>query len=260
MWKLPPIKDSDYIVIDNFDIFYMIAKQMKGCHYYYICKEESRMYGCNEEGFALHAVDIPETYSIPQSIYFDILKLNETKIKQYSSFVLYRNYPWIVFPTATINEHQSYEFNIIKDEWAVTKNLNPVDYVILYNPEFENITVRRILNLVNAKFNIDHYLGELQLFGNQENNEAIRTVFDNKASSGRRYLRLTGISGKNYGMFIFKTLFSLNKTDNLTIVIRDRLDNPNLFQASFIVVKKKSPIPTIIPFFRETTYAMFLNI
>ena len=93
MWQFTRIKNSDYIVFENFDIFYTIAKQMKGCHYYYIDALSHKMYACNEEGYALHVVDIPEVYHIPQSIYFDILLLNETIIKQYGSFMIYKDLP-----------------------------------------------------------------------------------------------------------------------------------------------------------------------
>lgn len=261
MWQYTQIRNSDeYIIYYNFDIFYTIARQIKGCHYYYISKEESRMYACNQEGFALHAVDIPVNIEIPISIYFYLLDIDESIVKQYKHFVLYKNLPWVMFPLETLNDHKKYNIEYTANGWNILDGLNNAYCIKLFIPEMEMFTVRKILDIYNSKINSDFYLGELQFFGNQEKNPVIQDVFTNKASLGRRYLKLTNMNGKSYGMMIFKNLFNMNKSDNLTIVIRDRKDIANTFQASFITNKKKSPIPNIIPFYSETTYAVFLNI
>ena len=266
MWQFNQINDiNNYIIFNNFDLYIMIARQMRGCHYYYIDKDEYRIYGCDKEGFSLHAVDIPSNISIPASLYFNILELgpNEPMIKEYKSFIMYKDFPWIIFPMETINDHQYYRFSYNGITWNITDirdNSDKILFAKLFTPELELLTVRKIFNILNTKRSIECYLGEMQLFGDVEKNPIITDIFTNKAANGRKYLRLTNINGKNYGMMIFKNLFNLNKTDTLTVAIRDRLDIPNTFQASFIVNKKKSPIPTIIPFYYETTYATFLNI
>lgn len=256
-----------FVVYNNFDTLFQICKQIRGCHYYYISKEDEVIYACNEMAYALHALDIPSNLnnniSIPKSLLFVLAAVDEQIAMQYSTFMQYMDFPWILLPTETRHEHMEYtiEWDFVNDTPIVTKNGNPVDYIRLDNPSISTFTSKKLLDIIDGYRYSRMWLGEAQFFGDQEKNPVIRTVMDNKASAiGNKYLRLESINGKHYGMMVFKNLFNLNKADNLVICIRDRLDIPSIFQAEFITTKKKSPIPNLVPFFKETTYATFLNL
>ena len=258
---------EDFIVYNNFDLIYQICKQIRGCHYYYISKEDGIIYACNELLYALHAVDIPsnlmEDIVIPKSMPMELAFVNEAFAMQYSTFMMYKEYPWILLPTETRHEHMNYRiyFDYNTGSTTIMNGDNTVDFISLYDPSRIVFNIQKLMDMVTDKHRAEYWLGESQFFGDQEKNPVIRMVMDNKASAiGNKYLRLTSINGKNYGMMVFKNLFNLNKADSLVICIRDRNDMANTFQAAFITTKKKSPIPTIIPFYKETTYATFLNL
>lgn len=266
MWRVNPINPSNGIVFERFDAIYNIARTMKGCHVYYLCKEDGCLYGCNEDYFCIRVVTLnTDIVPIPSSLVFKLLTIDQKVVQHYRSFIFYPDNPWMMVPTDTLPYHGSYKCLYSEECWEVyNQNNEKVDYIDLLgvdtNEGVKGIYVNNIVEMVNSMKRLQLYLGESQFFGNQEQNPLIQEVFANKASEGCKYMRLTGINGKNYGFMLFKNLFNMNKADNLTIVIRDRLDNPTLYQATFITSKKKSPVPDVLPQYLEKTYVMFLNI
>ena len=269
MWKIIPINDSNGIVFDRFDAFYNIAKAMKGCHTFYLSKEDSMMYGINEEFFCIRYVPIQfDVLPIPASLVFKILSIDAGLVEKYKSFVFYPEAPWMMLPTINREQHKNL-YNPIYNgiDWLLVDNQNnPVDFINLYSVDNDKqgtygITVRNVIDKINQMKIAQMYLSEGTYFGDKQNDPLIQEIFANKASMGAKYMRLTGMNGKNYGFMIFKNLFNMNKSDNLTIVINDRLDNINLFQVTFITRKKKSPLPPdVLPIYTEFTTATFVNI
>ena len=252
-----------FTVINNFDIICQICKQIRGCHYYYISKEDNMIYASHELLYALHSVDLPSNLQIYKSFAFVRALVDENIANQYSSFIRYDDYPWLLFPTERRAEHMDYNivFDYTTETTTVTKDGSPVDFITIDNPRTTMFTLNKLIEVVYLKNAAKMWLGEAQFFGDQEMNTVIKDIMNNKASAmGSKYLRLTSMTGKNYGMLVFKNLFNLNKADGLVICIRDRKDNPNIFQAEFITSKRKSPLPSILPFYKETTYATFINI
>ena len=264
MWKQIPINPSRAVVFRRFDTICAIAKVMKGCHCYYLSAEDMRLYGANENYFNLHAIDLPADLVIPISMNFRLNTIDYGLLPIYKDFVLYLDHPWVMLPLATIDQHTSYTMAYVDEDigWTVLdKDGYKVDHLNLYGVNTDNaITAQTVVQMVYRKKLIEPLLGEKQLFGDMEKSELIQTVMNTKASEGARYMSLTNMNGKRYGFMLFKNLFSLNKADQLTIIIRDRLDNPNLYEATFITSKKKSPIQDILPNYTEYVYTMFINI
>lgn len=269
MWRIIPINISNGILFDRFDAIIKIARTMKGCHTFYLSKEDSKIYGCNEQFYCIHAIDIvQDILPIPASIVFKILCIDEAMVELYKSFIWYPEAPWMMLPTATVANHNvcyNPVFDTAQGKWVMLNHDGTtVDFLNLYGIDTDmgvmGIHVDNIITMVNNMKALEPYLGERQFFGDKDKDPLIQEVFTNKASEGCRYMRLTGINGKNYGFMLFKNLFNMNKADNLTIIIRDRLDNPALYQATFITTKKKSPIPDVLPQHIERTHVMFMNI
>lgn len=266
MWKLTQINPSRSIIYRRFDSICAIAKVMRGCHCYYLSAEDRRLYGCNETYFTIHAIDIPDDVPIPASLLFRLSTFADyyDTLSIYKDYVLYLDQPWMMLPLSTQADHLSYQLVYLNDSlgWAVLdKDGYKIDYLNLYGVDTDSaIPINTIRDMVFNKRMIEPFLGEKQFFGDMEKSELIQDVMATKASEGARYMSLTNMMGKRYGFMMFKNLFNLNKSDQLTIVIRDRLDIPELYEATFITTKKKSPIPEVTANFCEQVYAMFINI
>ena len=265
MWKPIQISPTETpLLFYDFDAPFMIAKCMKGCHQFYLSKKDRKMYGCNDEYFTIHSIDIPDFIEITNSISFKFAKLDISLIGEYRDFVLYPSNPWMMLPLETRADHPSYRIVYVDGTigWTVVDSKgNEVPHLNLYGVDTEEGPfLNSIYHMVMAKKSIEGLLGHRKVFFGYENDPNIRYVMDNKATEGTRYLNLKYLDGSHYGMFVFKNLFNLNKTDTLSISIRDRMDNPTLYEASFITTKKKSPIPDVLPTFQETACGMFLNI
>jgi hypothetical protein len=196
---------------------------------------------------------------------FRLSTINQDIVNYHKDFIFYPEASWMMLPLSTITEHYKYRPMYIGNSdraWImVDEQGNEVDHINLYGVDTTfAIGINILPNMVANRRAILPFLGEQQFFANKEKDELIQEVFANKTTQGTRYMRLTNINGKGYGFMLFKNLFSLNKNDTLTIIIRDRLDLPDVYQATFAVAKKKSPIPQILPTYVEYTYAMLVNI
>ena len=274
MWLQHRISDFSRqpAYVYQFDQIYALANCMKNCHYYLFSHQERKLYGCSKEGYVLNYIHLPATMPAEATFSFRFDLIDPKVLMKFHDFVLYPEAPYMLLPIATLAEHHNYQVQFAgrSEGWNVVDTVNNIfaPYVDLHGIDiFEGANANKfryidiISDLVRRKRTLDNVLGVPQVFYHMETNSVIEQVRANKAVAGALLLPLTDMNGKRYGMKIYKSLFPLNKGDDLTIAIRDLPNDPaNRFEATFITARKKSPVPTIEPHFVQSVSAFFINI
>lgn len=222
----------------SLDQLMAMAKTMKGCEYFLADANSRVLYGVYGETI-IRWLRLPLNIGLPMSLRF---RLGNVDID-------------------FINEHK--DFKPLNQDASVLSTIDDnVPSVSFIPPDRTNFLLMQ--KAMNAIYNFQSTSSSLTLvpsiFGNMEQDPVIQEVMSNKITEGSKYIQLTGMNGKRYGFMIWRSLFSLNKGDSLTIKIYDRIDDGRLFMVIFEVEKKKSPIPTIIPHYIETTHSMCINL
>lgn len=268
MWLSHPINPSSYKVVKRFDIIITIAKAMKGCHFYYVCAERHAIYGIPDEIHSIREMPLPLELEVPSSFIFRYDTVDADVVNKYIDFAILEDLQWAMVPLSMREE-----FKYIQPIWRpisdaslwglVNTRLNePIDFVDLYGPDGrKSIMLPNVIDLVNGFLRSRQLVSEpIKTYYAMHLNDTIATVLANKVMMGESYVNLE-VDKRNYGFFMFKTLFPMNKDDSLDIKLRDRLDNPKIFEIQFIVNHKKNPFKYIYPGqFIESTYATFIHL
>lgn len=268
MWLSNPINPSKYKIIRRFDLIVAIAKVMRGCHFYYVDSNRHAIYGIAETGSSIREVIIPQSIEVSSSFIFRLDGIDKDILSTYVDFVILDDLPWAMFPLIKRDEFINY-YPLFKPTtvggsvWTVINlhNRLEVEFLDLYGVDSpKSVYLRQVISLVESFIASRCMLSSSIIFDNMDRDLTVRKVFSSKASMGEEYLSLK-FEEKSYGMFIFKNLFTLNKSDKLRIYISDRIDVPNVFEACFQVTHSNNPIKFIIPgVFVENTYGTFLRI
>lgn len=241
---------------------------MRGCHFYYVDAMSHAIYGMAEESAIIREVKLPSNIEVNASFIFRIDTLDMDIVNTYIDFAMLDDIKWALFPLIKCDEFKDYKpmFKPVTEYklWTVISSASrlEVEFLDLYGVDGVKETyLRNTLELINGFFASRQMLSSIPIqFRNMDRSPIVREVFTSKASMGTKYLPLY-FDSKRYGIFLFKNLFTLNKNDNLTIIIRDRVDQPELFEACFSVVHEKNSIKFIINGdFIENTYATFVNV
>ncbi len=267
MWNPTLIRNSK-VTIQRMDIIIEMAKAMKSCQIYRVCHLTGNLYGCAEEPYSLHVVPLPAE-AIPQvSFSFRLDTINAALVQEYISFDYFENCRWAMLPSAIENDGRFVSYFDMKiDRWIIydtaagKRKIDAVDcYIDLYGPDTDkSIPMHRLEQMIYNKSLLEQSLSQPILFTGIEKYDAVLEVTNNRVSIGRKVLSLEGID-KRYNMMVFKNLLNLNKNDTLDIVVRDRLDNPTIYEAEFILRRKKSSIPHIMHKYQESIYTQFYHI
>lgn len=267
MWNASLIRNSK-VTIPRMDIIVEMAKAMKSCQIYRACHLSGNLYGCAEEPYALHVLPLPEEAIPPISFSFRLDTINVPLVQEYISFDYFANCDWAMLPSAIENDGrfvQHYDMKtdrwIIYDTVAGKRKIDAVDwYIDLYAPDTaKSIPMHRLEELIYNKGVLEPSLSNRYVFTGVENYPQVIEVTTNRVSIGRKVLSLEG-NDKRYNMMVFKNLLNLNKNDTLDVVVRDRLDNPAIYEAEFIIRRKKSAIPHIMHKYQESIYTQFYHI
>lgn len=266
MWQYAQINPSNYTIIERFDIILDMANTMKSCHVYYVSLD-GNLYGCPEEGYAFHVLAIPEQYrpQVPFVFRMDSFTKEDREIIASIQSVVYYydSIIWAVFPLDKIGIAHSYHQELIDNIWEIVDvNGNIIPRFELYKPDSDKAIFIPTLNrLLSGYSSVQNLLDIPILFSNVQDMETVQKVANNKVSMGRRFLILTNqINQKRYGLFIFRNLFNLNKGDSMDIILRDRRDNFKLFQAEFIVKRKKNPLKGILDKYELHIFTQYLHL
>lgn len=224
------------ISLRGFDQLIAIAKTMKNCAYHFVDSRSRILYGIYNESI-IRTMSIPPTIELPIDLKFKISNIDIDIVNTFKDFI-YNPLSGILTAPAS-------------DE--VTIDLKPQN-------SFEYLMFQKVTNIIyKYRTSIQTISPIPSIFGDMENYPVIQEVQNSKVTDGVKYLELTGMNGKKYGFVVYRGLFSLNKGDRLSIRIYDKIDDGRLFMVRFLVEKKKSPIPTIIPHYIEQTDAMYIN-
>ena len=268
MWLSHPINPSKYQIVRRFDLIVAIAKVMRGCHFYYVSAPTHRLYGIAENGAMIREVVLPGNMEVSTSFIFRLDTIDKDILSTYVDFALLDDMPWALFPLIKYEEFEDYQpmFKPVTEYklWTVTNKRSrlEVEFLDLYGVDgVKSVGLRATQTLIDGFMASRGLLSEMEYrFPNMERHLTVQNVFSSKASMGERYLHLQ-YDDRKYGIYLFKNLFTFNKNDGLTIGIRDRIDNPNLFEARFTVKHDKNPIKFIIDGdFIENTHATFVKL
>ena len=262
MWLNTPINPFNQYLIPRFDIIADMANSMKSCHIYYVSIEDGLLYGCNEEPYTIHTLPIPPQFIPQKSFLFRYDTLNLEIVKRYRSFTLFECFPWALIPTENIPYSSDYIQWRKDGEWFIIDKTTgqEIDFINLYGVDTDKeVPVREILNKIQGLKHSMSMSINPTVFQNVNERPEVIEVATSKASIGTRFLDLyNDTTGKHYPIFIFRSLFNLNKNDKMDIVISDRLDNYNIFMAEFVIKRKKNPIQYIFDPYVERIYSAFV--
>ena len=153
-----------------------------------------------------------------------------------------------------------YEYDPRANQYILLdKERQSIEYIPMspYRVEI-NYVYQKMITQLEGFFNRFRLLTEPCTFTNIQNHESIRYIYDNKISMGRSLVRLTN-ENIDVAFYMFKSLFSLAKSDSLDIDIR--FDNSQ-FMATFKPKKKRNPMTLNtygVPFV-ELIHCMYVNI
>ena len=239
---MPIQTNPSLIEIIGLDQLMAIAKSIKNCHYYYADSKARLLYGVNETPAVIKYQQIPISISLPIDLKFKLSNIDLDIVNQYKNFVSMT--PDVFCP--------------LLEDGSVQSNIG-IDFRPLNSTEY--LAMQTMMNTIYNFIAANERLSQIpSIFGNMESHPVVQDVISSKVTEGAKYIRLTGMNGKQYGFMIWRNLFSLSKGDTLTMKIFDRIEDGRLFQVLFVVNKKKSPIPTIIPHYIEQTFGMYINI
>ena len=265
MWQYTQINPSNYTIIERFDVILDMANSMKSCHVYYVSLD-GNLYGCPEEGYAFHALTIPGEFrpSVPFVFRMDsFTKEDREQIAALKSVVYYYDsIIWAVFPLSELANAHMYHQELVDNIWEIVDaNGNIIPRFELYKPDSEKaVFLGRLNSLLSGYANIQCALDEPIMFIDAHEHNTVQEVANNKVAAGRRFLILETDNRKKYGLFIFRNLFNLNKGDSMDIIVRDRKDNFRLFQAEFIVKRKKNPLKGILDKYELHIFTQYLHL
>lgn len=268
MWLSHPINPSKYKIVRRFDLIVAIAKVMRGCHFYYVSALTHCLYGIAEENTMIREVPLPLNMEVNTSFIFRLDTIDKDILSTYVDFALLDDMPWALFPLIKYEEFGDYQplFKPVTEYkvWTVINSRSrlEVEFLDLYGVDgVKSVNLRSAQSLVDGFLSTRGLVSDRQyVFPHMERHLTVQSVFTSKASMGEQYLQLQ-YDDRKYGFFLFKNLFTLNKNDDLTIFVRDRVDLPNLFEVQFIVKHDKNPIKFVIDGdFIESTYATFIKL
>lgn len=268
MWLSHPINPSKYQIVRRFDLIVAIAKVMRGCHFYYVSALTHCLYGITEESTTIREVRLPINIEVTTSFLFRLDTIDKDILSTYVDFALLDDMPWALFPLIKYEEFEDYQplFKPVTEYkvWTVINKRSrlEVEFLDLYGIDgVKSVNLRAVQRLVSDFYDSRFKLSYEQLeFHHMERHPIVQNVFSSKAAMGERYLHLQ-YDDRKFGIYLFKNLFTFNKNDGLTLLIRERTDYPNLFEVKFVVKHDKNPIKFVIDGdFVESTYATFVKL
>lgn len=251
------------IPISDFHYIYELARCSK-CQNFIVLKQTNTLYGFPNDCSCIHEIHIPFKVNTDLTFGFESIK---KEILQNTSFFIPSKFSWFILPDkyweAYINNELIYEYDPRANQYILLdKEGQPIEYIPMspYRVEI-NYVYQKMITQLEGFFNRFRTLTEPCTFTNMQNHNSIRYIYDNKISIGRSLVRLTN-ENIDVAFYMFKSLFSLAKSDSLDIDIRfDRFQNSQ-FMATFKPKKKRNPMTLNtygVPFV-ELIHCMYVNI
>lgn len=255
---------NSLVPISDFHYIYELARCAK-CPNYILLKSTNTLYGFSLDCACIHEIYVPFQVNTDLTFGFENVK---KEILENDGFFIPDKYCWFMLPNkyweAYINNQLRYDFDLSLDRYTLCDiNDEEIEYIPMSSYRVEmNFVYQKMIQQLEGYLNKLNYLDNPIVFKDMHKNEVVRNIYDNKISIGRSLLSLSS-DGINAAFYIYKSMFSLAKSDSLDIEIRfDRYQN-NLFMATFKPYKKKNPISISNSYgvpFNEKIHCMYVNI
>lgn len=257
---------SDMIPISDFQYIYDLAKCSK-CQMFTLLKNTNKLYGSLDyDSSCIHEIDVP--FIVNTDLIFRLDNIDKDMIYSYKSFFIPEKFNWVILPDYYWDMYMGNdlisEYRYDLDQYVIIDKTTkqPIQQIQMYKCRLCNDFER--LSFMDQLFGLFRRCTTLSnpvTFYNAHQDDNIRKVFDSKSSIGRVLCRMRNDS-VDVAFYLYKSLFSLSKSDSLDIDIRfDRYEN-NIFMATFKPKKKKNPLKynTYGVSFQERIHCMFVNI
>lgn len=237
--------NSNPIAITDMKYLYDLAKCSK-CQSFIVLKSTNKMYGVPEDSCCIHEIDIP--FLVNTDLMFNIDIESKAVFEKYTDFFIPEECPIVILPLYYWDMYYGgdieYAYDKSQEQYFLLDKTTktPIDQIHMYkyNPriDFERIN---FMNQLECFLKRQNNLGPVLSFDNMENNEYIRQAYDNKKTMGRVLCKLK-YCNRDIAFYFFKGLFSLSKSDSLSIDIRFDMYETETFMATFKPKKKKNPL------------------
>ena len=256
---------SEMIPVSDFHYIYDMARCSK-CQTFIVLRETNSLYGFIDDCCSIHQMYIP--FPVNTDLVFGIDIYLKEIVNRFSSYFIPSKFDWVLLPDYywemyagddLYSEYDAYqEHYIIKDK--TTKQ--PIEQIHMYKAIPNNdMMLHHMTTQLDGFLNRCKTLLPPITFSSLKDNPIIRNVYDNKASMGRNLLHLKNDQA-DVALYIYKSLFTLNKADDLDIDIRFDSYERSTFMATFKPKRKKNPmiLNTYGVPFSEVIHCMYLNI
>lgn len=237
------------------------------CNYILALKSTNRLYGANKEFCGIHEIEAP--FEIDSDIFINFLLIEKEIFNNYTEFFVPEDYNCIILPIELWNDYISNkldkEYNYEKERFDIvdrkTRTLVPQINMFNLKPA-DSYDENMFFKNVEAFIERQRLLGSPYYVYDFHLNPVVQEVFNSPVSAGSFICELKNDDGLNIVFYIFKSLFSLAKSDKLNLEVRFDRFNTTTFMASFIPIKKKNPLdynPNNYKY-EEKIHVMYLNI
>lgn len=257
---------SSMIPITDMQYIYDLARCSK-CTIFAMLKSTNKLYGTNDECACIHEIDIP--FLVNTDLVFRLDQFANVDMHQDDKYFIPDTFNWALLPEKYwdmyIGGDIISEYVPSQDQYILfdkTTKQPILEQVQLYKLRDCNDFIRvDFLNQLEGFLARKRLLTDPETFEGIETNASIRQAFDNKVSKGAVLCRMTN-NNIDVAFYFYKSLFSLAKSDTLSLEIRFDRYQTSTFMATFKPKKKKNPLMFNkygIPF-SEKVHCMFVNI
>lgn len=251
--------------ISDFNYIYDLAKCSK-CQMFTVLKSTNKMYGASNDCCCIHEIDIP--FIVNSDITFRIDMIDKDMILNYTRFFIPKLYNWVILPDYYWDMYKAgdiiSEYRSDIDQYLLIdkSTKQPIDQIQMFKVrlcnDFNRITFDNQLNGFLVRLQT---LSNPTTFENIHLDHTIRKIFDGKVAMGRSLCRMKN-DMVDVAFYMYKSLFSLGKSDLLDLDIRFDIYDTNLFMATFKPKKKKNPLTfnTYGVSFYERIHCMYINL
>ena len=257
---------STMIPISDLGYIYELARCSK-CQNFIVLKSTNCLYGFPNDCSCIHEISIP--FPVNTDLTIELEGVNKDLFTKYSSFFIPDKYNWFILPDVYwdmyIKDEIYTDYDFRSDQFILKNKFTsePIEFIPMSARRIEiNYIYQKMISQLEGFFNRWNTLSQKSYtFKNMQNDEGIRYIFDSKVSIGRSLIKLNH-GNMNVAFYMYKTLFSLAKSDSLEIDIRFDTFQSNVFMATFRPIKKRNPITTNtygVPF-SERVHCMYVNL
>lgn len=239
---------AEYKYIDRFDDIIRLGSVLKST-YIFASSDSNKIYGLYDDLFCLGEIECP--FPISNPVFLRLYNIDKKVVYDgYHSTYFYReDYPFILLPENRRGDMMNENISIRYPDLELSEHYL-IDNMTGHALEdcFISFGVDNWYRYPYYMYQIHSYLNRLRYtsppveFTDMQDNEVVEEIMSNKISFGSKLLTLS-CNGRNYKLYVFKSLFSsLNKSDKLSIIIRQDIRDSTKFIATFRVFKKKAKI------------------